>query len=1010
MRNGVKSTKVGGQYLCHLGQPIIDPRPASNGAPMFQLYTLDNGAAAYSLKEFASYLDVKNMGREAAAAGLLDTEIVSSSSLMVTKDGLRCLCGRSKAISHQLLALFMGVPRDSQSDLDVRFARLLISELGGLKISNQPGYNANFDFSRYTDLLPVYVNTLNRSRKGSRDLVLLILQCFQQGCGSMELLWYEMMCTTVHSKFIDSGNGLRYSEVEWRFWILFFSIASAGVLRLLRGGAFKNGTGSARNTATIMIPNPRDIQRKVNTRPQGNEVDFEPVVAIAEESQKKYPHSFLCISGDGIHAGETLLVPEYDRGNNRLIGVVDFYEGKSVKQLELELFKVRQDALNHIVRLKARRVDVYHPLFDDNPKNDLNQVIEWLKAKKKLLEDTILPSLQHSCTEEAKATSAKQRQVDSAKDNVNPNMKKALDNRIFKYNTIKNLFARGKQVCARLLVLLRILDENVLEIACRGIQTSHVPFYVSDLVLWKDSWFSQHEWRESLIDLINATSLFEIDWKVFNIPTANQLFAVVVSDSMGGKYVTVAAESVSQTGDKATTYGLLWKLCVQLYQERGLLVRTIVTDGEFMSRIGEPIPGQGFTLFRSLYKASEKTVELVTVGKSGTAKYFEHLVAIASLRKEYLCSRKLVEQLPAPDVDADVILWMRRAQLFSMVGSVKFHPQAAKQFLAYLLNSADLLSDWEQYAHMLSPTLFYAADKMPNPTPEIDTLVQIHKETFKMLMNDTLEFLQLKRQNTSVNFGGVPVLGDDQKFFSVVQLIVLSVRSQSRYISSGPMAAVLRRVHLHMRLSIDLAKNREKVLSSTSLNVDIYRAFAHPLNPSKAMFWTPDYDHLIPKNLVKGVVASNFLDIRSTLEMVLDNKWFARDDQNVRMGCEAFSERTLDASVFRANVQGRDFMRVVANMYRAVDESGHTDQERIGWAKELERTILRNWGEQLSNLNTCSNSKFDGLSWQVVIGLLILARNFICLTEELIAELQGNDCNHVLFVGRATFCSNYVEQ
>ncbi|KAJ3280182.1 hypothetical protein HDU79_011927, partial [Rhizoclosmatium sp. JEL0117] len=838
---------------------------------------LENGIVGYSLKDFALFLSVVDIGKDAKALNLVGTEVIHSDTLIATKDGLRILCCGNNKIAKKLLSLFLGIIGNDQSNADVHVARDLIFELGGLHAVEavlQQGLDDRNDLSKYTELLPAYVRTLQSSMPGTRDLVWIVLQCFGLGCGDMEALWYQIMCTTVLSKY-SHPNGLRYSPIEWNFWELFFSMASAAIIRLLRGGG---SAAPGQNLATIMIPDIRALRRSVNNRTKSTPLDFEQAITIAS---------------------------------------------------------------------------------------------------------MILPSLTVSVNEETKSTAAKRREVETSGTGTNPNMLKALESRQFKLESVTVLYNKAKYVFANIIAILNLLDKNIHEINCRGICTSQQPFYISDLNTWEGSPFGEDQWRELLIDLVNITSLFEQEWSVHRVPTADQLFAVVVSDSMGGKYSTIATRAVSKSGEKVTTYCWLWELCVKLFQESKLLIRTIVTDGEFMSRIGEPIPGQGFTLFRNLCMKSKSTVDMAVVGTSGTAKYFKHTTTIASLQKESFC----------------LVAW--QSQSLQKQQRMTLHQQAAQQFVVNFL--AEPNSGWKSCALKISEKMFFAPSKVPNILPTIGNLVQLYTSDFKVLMADVSKYCKLKRQKHMSEFMNTQIPVEDQDFFATVQTIISLVNSNSTYLSSGPMANLLKAIHLHMRISIDLAHNRKQVPSSTSLNVDIYCPCPHPLMPTKTMFWTPNYDHLIAKNLVKGVMACDFLGIRGSLLKVMPQSWFSRDDQDVRKGCEAFSESTLISQDMRNNILGSEFMRTVANMYDAVDTSGFSDDNRIRWATEMERLVLHYWGERLSNPTSCTNANFDGLSWQVVLGLLILARNYVYLSTEIINELSGNSAKSVLFVGRATF-------
>ncbi|ORY48246.1 hypothetical protein BCR33DRAFT_735721 [Rhizoclosmatium globosum] len=88
-------------------------------------------------------MELQCIGGEATAAGLLDTEI--------------------------LLALFIGVLRDSQSDLDAQFACLQISELGGLKEAPM-GNGLLEELKTFTVVLDVWCKT-SAGKGGERESV-----------------------------------------------------------------------------------------------------------------------------------------------------------------------------------------------------------------------------------------------------------------------------------------------------------------------------------------------------------------------------------------------------------------------------------------------------------------------------------------------------------------------------------------------------------------------------------------------------------------------------------------------------------------------------------------------------------------------------------------------------------------------------------------------------------------------------------------------------------------------
>ncbi|ORY34132.1 hypothetical protein BCR33DRAFT_771019 [Rhizoclosmatium globosum] len=122
MKAKPKSTKLPGQCLVHRGKAIMNPRPNSTG-PLFPAYKLENGIVGYSLKDFALFLSVVDIGKDAKALNLVGTEVIHSDTLIATKDGLRILCCGNNKIAKKLLSLFLGIIGNDQSNADVHVAR-----------------------------------------------------------------------------------------------------------------------------------------------------------------------------------------------------------------------------------------------------------------------------------------------------------------------------------------------------------------------------------------------------------------------------------------------------------------------------------------------------------------------------------------------------------------------------------------------------------------------------------------------------------------------------------------------------------------------------------------------------------------------------------------------------------------------------------------------------------------------------------------------------------------------
>ncbi|KAI9343104.1 hypothetical protein BDR26DRAFT_933197 [Obelidium mucronatum] len=994
-----KCTAVPDLFLSYQGRSIT-----LKGEPVFQGYSYRLNATdelVFSLKEFAAFFEIKKLGREPAVKDLMGVERNKSDlwEAVITVLGWWDL-SRGGAVCKVFVAgarqCFLSPP------------------------CNPPGSLPNtHDFSKYTSLLPKYTELIQAS--GGRDLVLFILECFSNGYGDV-----DSFCLPVSSHSIEYITRLRYSTVETLFWTIFLSISTAGVLRFLRGEGHKTGTGPSENRSNIAIPDPRYLQRKMNGESRQlmvhqKGVDLEPSIALGKEMLTKKPHSFLCMQIDAIHPGQTMEFVEYNRAHNRLIGCVDMIGDKTVVEVEKEFRRSREVAIEHIQRLHASRInDVWNPLNVQNSNAGLNFVFGWLQAKKRYFSHSIVPDLSRASYKASKMWLSKKDTIDSdlaANGVVNASKLQSLKSLEFRHTTLFDLYKKTTQLLGLLVVLLVLLEESLEEIILRGYVRRDNPYFISDVARWKYG-FKEPVWRELLIFVVNQVSLLELNWKTISIHAADQVAAFVVVDSMSGKNSTASICAISGSGPKDPIFQHAWSLGQQIHEkEPKLLVRSFTTDGEFFSLIGNPFGDSQYTLYRSLHQGTEQKISDLLEGKRGIARSLCQANAITVTMAEYLSTRQLVHQLPPPVLNAEAIVWLRQSRsLIDEPKTFMLPPSIAVEFVRQLLakahssnlnhHSPDLYILAESIVLHFEPSLFFSESNQPKLLLTIQQLWEKYSEDFQSLVEVTIEFYTRKQEELQPRDSHYSI--EDQELVGLWRVLQSAITPKSSHLTMAPMSKVLSSVLFHVRHSIDLAVNRQHLKSQTSLNVDIYHPLPHPLDDSKSLLINPDYDHLIPKNLVKGICACNYEGIGSSLEGILDASWFCRDTQNVELGKKAFSETTCQYLATEGNVTGAEFLEDVSNLYRAIDERGISNLERIQFVKGMEKQILDRFGKQLSSAKTCRNGHFDGLSYTSVLGLLILCRNFLTLCDELASE--GVDMSAVLFIGRAVFGNNFVEQ
>ncbi|KAI9330442.1 hypothetical protein BDR26DRAFT_938895 [Obelidium mucronatum] len=722
------------------------------------------------------------------------------------------------------------------------------------------------------------------------------------------------------------------------------------VLRFLCGEVHKTGTGPSHNRTNIAVPDLRSLQRKINGESRelmvhSRGVDLAPSIALGKEMLAKKLHSFLCMQIDAIHPGQTIEFVEYDCAKNKLIGSVDHIGDRTVHEVEMEFFHKRETAIEHIQRLYASKVnDVWNPLNVENPSASLNFVVGWLIAKKRHFASVVIPNLLHASREASKPFLSKKRVVDSdlqANETVNASRFKFLETLEFRYNTLLTLHKQTTHILGLLVVLLVLLEELLEEITLCGYVRRGGHYFIGDLARWKHG-FQERIWRELLINVVNQTSLLELNWETIMIAAADQVAAFVVVDSMSGKNSTASICAISGS------------------------VRSFTTDGEFLSLIGNPFGDSQYTLYCSLHQGTELNISQLLEGKKGISRSLYQANAITANMEEYLSTRHLVHQLPPPILTSEANVWLRQSrslivepQPFSLL------PSVAIEFVRQLVASASS-SNLTHYSSALyiaaqsivlhmQPSLFFPEGNRPTSLPTIEQLYSKYFEEFQLLVEVTIEFYVVKQSTVKASDSHHSI--EDQDLLRVWRVLQHAILPKSSHLTYTPMSKVLSSILFHVRHSIDLALNRQHVKSDTSLNLDIYCPLPHPLDESKSLLINPDY------------CAADYEGIGSFLEGILDAAWFCRDKQNVELGKKAFSNTTRQYLSTEGNVTGAEFLEDVSNLYRAIDERGISNSESI---------------------------QGDG------------AAGFGELSKELVSE--GVDLSVVLFIGRAVFGNNFVEQ
>ncbi|KAI9340910.1 hypothetical protein BDR26DRAFT_934306 [Obelidium mucronatum] len=230
----------------------------------------------------------------------------------------------------------------------------------------------------------------------------------------------------------------------------------------------------------------------------------------------------------------------------------------------------------------------------------------------------------------------------------------------------------------------------------------------------------------------------------------------------------------------------------------------------------------------------------------------------------------------------------------------------------------------------LEPSLFFSENNQPKLLPTIVKLWEKYSEDCQSLVEVTIEFYNCKQEEQQPRDSHY---SEDQELVGLLVICSLSCTT------------------------CHLAINCQHLKSQTSLNVDIYHPLPHPLDDSKTLLINSDYDHLIPKNLAKGICANT---------------------QNAELGKKAFSETTCQYLATEGNVTGAEFLEDVSSLYRAIDECGISNLEHIQFVKGMEKQILDRFGHA---------------------GTLIL-----------MLASESDDMSVVLFIGRAVFGNNFVEQ
>ncbi|KAI9352123.1 hypothetical protein BDR26DRAFT_914491 [Obelidium mucronatum] len=983
-------TKLEGQYLQVQGSVL-----AYADQPVFQLYLInESNEIGVSISTFVKLLNIKPINRDPEYERIKQG-MIKSKEYIATIMQLKDLCANVGNVASMLMRLLLGLLRPTDPPSAVAFAKSLVSSL-----------TSEFapSLQKFIDMLPMYVEQV-KSSPGSRDLILELLLCCKKGLLKTDSFWYESACSTIQSKHIPSIHSLRYSAVEHRVWDLGWMVGPEFV-RILRG--HRTGPKPEDNFTNLAIPNQRDSKRHVNSKAKelavhSESIDLSTAIELLKERHEQgHKQAFMVLSADAIYAGKVKLVPECINGS--IIGAVDKHGSKSVYDIEDDLACLDKRVHCLIESLAWKRItDIYHPKEPENAKHDLKLALNFLRRYRTELLDAVIPDAKQSVKLLEKKLQAKSRTIsttttipgvedetggrdecssgsesDCEEDNLSihtgPNdenlrgsmlaeQSKAINHQKTKSVAIlmeklaiwNGFLKNATETSSTLTELVAQLDENIFEIGLRGIP-QNLPCYCHDLNKWEASPFpSSSHWRKVLEAVLKNALKLQQDWTLLQLPPADHVLAVALADSTGAKSTIVCHRAISKTDAKSITFALFLEIIHQFFEASGEIVRCITFDMEHVSQIGEPIKGEGFSLYRSLVQATRTQIQTGATGFSPIEKSFYHFSTSVTLLQEYVKLCHLVDNLTPPSIAA-CISWLRLN---------KSYPGAVR------MDTCDIYLFHKEFTSAVKarnlPWSCLPAHGNRQVSAEMEELIEWCGH-----QNPSLHKTQWKSQLTNL-------ARDCGSFFLDLQQVQTGANSEF-------VSALL-----------------------TSLNVELYCPIPHPLKATKKLFINPDYDHLICKNFIRRACDSNFMDMQSGLQCIFEAGWFARDPMDVKLGHEAFLPETAEQLRAKGFHDAAKVSKIIGDFYDALDCRGISDQERIASARKVVSWIHEVFGADLRK-DPC-RGKYNGLPWQVILPLLVLARNFILLCEEVVAESIGRSTETtVVFVGRAVFASNYVEQ